>query len=64
MRYAPLNLNVEPWDQLPAEHVASELDFGYFDLSQVADSIADEIDTADLPWNYNLDSFNKPSGAH
>jgi len=60
-----LNLNVERWSMVEAEHIDSELDFGNFDLAAVVDYISpstNEID--DQPWNYNPFDFVKPQGGH
>lgn len=58
-----LNLNVERWSMVEAEHIDSELDLGNFDLAAVVEYISPgTIEIDDQPWNYNPFDFVKPQG--
>ena len=60
-----LNLNVERWSMVEAEHIDSELDFNNFDLTNWLDNISpDANEVEDQPWNYNPFDFVKPRGGH
>lgn len=60
-----LNLNVERWSMVEAEHIDSELDFGNFDLAAVVDYISpNAVEIDNQPWNYNPFEFVKPQGGH
>ena len=60
-----LNLNVERWSMVEAEHIDSELDFNNFDLTNWLDNISpDTNEVEDQPWNYNPFDFVKPRGGH
>jgi len=47
-----LNLNVERWSLVTAEHVDSEPNFDNFDLVALCDDISVTNDDG-KPWNYN-----------
>lgn len=51
-----LNLNVERWDMLTANHEPSELDFGNHDISSICDYISSPNVEDGMPWNYGFAS--------